>query len=471
MNIIAKKKDLLWSYLGIITSICSNLVILPFVLTYLDDDHIGLYYIFISISGVSQLLDFGFSPSLSRNIAYVWSGATELKSSGVTTIVSRETNFCLLYNLLLFCKRLYLTLGLICAVLLLTVGNLYYFHITNYSLFSMDSISWYIYLLAIVLNIIFGYYLVLLRGVGEIEGINKAMVYSRLIQFVTTVLLLYSGFGLLGVSIAYLLYGLSYRIFSNTFLKKILLPSLMIDKSLNQKYSFNDIFKTLWGNTWKEGLVTLSEFMTNQFITVVASLYFTLYETGVLSFAMQVGTAIAIVSSTCFSTYQPEIQSLYVKKDKVRIKYLMCSGITSYFFVFISLSLLYLLIGNEIIHFIKSSYQISIPFLLIVLFYQFILKYRNCFTSYISSTNRLIYAKSFVVSSCLGIFFANVVLYFFNIGVYGLVCSLLLSQLCYNAWKWPSMVYNELDMTLYGVLLFGFDNFNQKIVNFVRKWR
>ena len=73
------KKDALWSYLGVIFRFGANLIVLPLVLKFLTDEELGLWYVFGSIGALVDLLNFGFAPSIARNISYVWCGATNLK--------------------------------------------------------------------------------------------------------------------------------------------------------------------------------------------------------------------------------------------------------------------------------------------------------------------------------------------------------------------------------------------------------
>ena len=56
-----KSKDIIWSYIGTILSIFSNIIMLPFILHFLSGDEYGLWSIFQSIGGITVLFDFGFS--------------------------------------------------------------------------------------------------------------------------------------------------------------------------------------------------------------------------------------------------------------------------------------------------------------------------------------------------------------------------------------------------------------------------
>ena len=63
MGIKAKKKDIVWNYIGIFFSMGANFLILPFMLWFLDADSIGLWYVYLSIGGIAALFDFGFNPT------------------------------------------------------------------------------------------------------------------------------------------------------------------------------------------------------------------------------------------------------------------------------------------------------------------------------------------------------------------------------------------------------------------------
>ena len=79
----AKREDFLWSYAAYLLSIGSNILILPFILYFLSPNEVGLWFTFLSIAMLANLVDFGFSPSILRNTSYIWSGAKELKKERI----------------------------------------------------------------------------------------------------------------------------------------------------------------------------------------------------------------------------------------------------------------------------------------------------------------------------------------------------------------------------------------------------
>lgn len=459
MNISVNRKEIIWGYLGTITSMLANLIIIPFVLFALNNDQIGLYYVFVAISSISQLFDFGFSPSVARSVAYVWTGAKELKICGASEEVGEKPNYGLLLHIIKVCKNFYAVMGASALILLSTVGTYYIHYISRGIDGNNHYIAWYIYVVAIVLNILFGYYTVMLRGVGHIIGANKAMVFSRFIQFILSIFFLLEGLGLIGISLAYLIYGLTYRALAGKYFYtyKDMTNQLKQNRKQAEEYNILGTIKILWPNTWREGLITFSEYMLNQATTVISSLFLTLYETGIFSFSMQMVTAIATISMSLFTTYQPMMQSAYVSKNKTVLKKCMSLGWFSFIVIYVVGIICLLTFGIPIISIIKPSFEVNYNVLLLAGLYQFVLKYRNCCTSYISATNRLIYTNGFVTSVVICLLVSCVFEFYFKLGMYGLLYAQLLSQIVYNAWKWPILVHRELNLNVRQVVQIGYE--------------
>ena len=111
MHIKLSGKDYIWSYIGIIVSIGSSAILLPFILYFLSDNMYGLWSIFQSLSSITTLFDFGFSTTFARNINYCWCGAAELKKTGAVFADSDEPNFPLMKRAMTACRYVFLLLS------------------------------------------------------------------------------------------------------------------------------------------------------------------------------------------------------------------------------------------------------------------------------------------------------------------------------------------------------------------------
>ena len=94
------KKDVIWSYLGYFFNLCTNIFLMPFLLRMVEGNVLGLWYTFLSVGMFVNLLDFGFSPTLVRNVTYAWCGAKEIKEEGTSELQGNEPNYVLFFKVL-----------------------------------------------------------------------------------------------------------------------------------------------------------------------------------------------------------------------------------------------------------------------------------------------------------------------------------------------------------------------------------
>lgn len=457
MTVNVNKKDAVWSYIATFLSVSASLILIPFILLYMNDNDTAIYYIFSSLSAIAVLFDFGFSPVMARSMTYAWSGAKSLKEQGVEKTESIEPNYRLMMLIIKSCQFIYLILAIGALVLCLSVGTAYICHVTKQEFYVSYVVSWIIYSVAIFLNILYSYYSVFLRGIGAISKVNIATVVSKVIQMFICILLLFFGCGLIGVAVAYILYGIIFRLLAKKWfyeygMIRVKLQEVADDVSKKEIY---ESFRTIWPNTWRDGVVTLSNYLLNQATTIIASLFLSLQETGIYSISVQLTSVIATIAATLYTTYQPMLQSAYVNRDNRRQKKCMSIIVVSYVLIFGIGIIGVIAVGIPILKILKPTYVINISVLLCIAAYQFILKLRNCYTSFISTTNRITYWKSFLCSALVCVTMSCVLSGKFKMGVWGLVYAQLFSQLIYNVWYWPYVVHKELKMSFYETLQIG----------------
>ncbi len=460
MKIKLSKKDVIWSYLGTIMSLSANVLLIPALVYFLDGDRLGLWYIFASIGGIAVLFDFGFNVTFSRNITYCWSGAGKLEKENVNfTEEGTSVDYRLMKIVLDTCKSIYLMISGAALIGMLTIGTVYIKYVSRNLDGNLHIIAWIIYAFAVFMNLYFGYYASFLRGVGAVGDVNINTIAARLVQIISTVVLLALGLDLIGACIAYLLYGTVFRILGKRKfyayqgigenLKKIKEP---IDKSERKK-----LFGVVWHNAWREGLVALANYGSNQATTLICSLYLSLTETGIYSLGVQLATEISTVAATLYGAYQPQLQSAYVTHNTKEVKKLMSVIVLSYIALFIAGTLAVVFVGLPILKFIKPETVVPVSVLLGLCLYQFILKFRNCYTSYFSSTNRLIYYKAFIVSALVCIVLSFLFLGRFNMGMTGLILAQIISQVIYNAWYWTMKAHKEMNLSIPEMFKLAFD--------------
>ncbi|WP_305814155.1 hypothetical protein [Photobacterium leiognathi] len=198
------KNDVIWGYLSQILNMASSLLLLPFILYFLDQENVGVWYVFITIIGLIQLLEFGFTNNLSLYLLF-YAGAEHISDKNLPSYnKAGVVNIRLLSDIIAASRKIYLFVSIISLTIISSAG-VFYLSTLNYSgSHSYLYISWLIYGFATVIIFYFGYYNALLKGRGDQTQLNKVIVFSKLTNVVCTIPLLYFGFGILSISIGML---------------------------------------------------------------------------------------------------------------------------------------------------------------------------------------------------------------------------------------------------------------------------
>lgn len=473
MSVKLTNKDYAWSYAGVVMSMCSQALLLPFVLYFLNSEMYGLWSVFQSVAAVTTLFDFGFSTTFARNINYCWCGAKELKKSGVIFSEKDEPNFRLMKQTMEVCRFVFLLISMIALLIMATIGTAYIHYISRDISGNEPMIAWVFYLMAIFLNLYYGYYSSFLRGVGAISEVNRSTVVARCAQIVLTIAFLICGFGVIGTGLAYMVYGLLFRIYS----RRCFLKFHEIGKNLERIHNhmsrnhFKKLFEIVWYNAGREGVVTLSNYLANQACTIICSLFMSLSVTGVYSLAVQLATAISNISGALYTANQPVLQAAYISGDKKKTKSIMSLIVYSYVLIFIVGMVAVLTVGIPLLTIIKPESKVPMSLMCAIGLYQFVLKFRNCYTSYFSCTNRIPYMKAFIISSISCVILALAFMGWFHLGVWGLVAAQLISQCVYNVWNWTIKAHREMELGFTEMFRLGSKEFNNIFAGVIKKGR
>ena len=127
MKIQITKKDIIWSYASHILQTGSGVFLLPIILNKLSPEELAIWYVFLAITALVTLLDFGLLPTIMRNISYIFSGARELSKEGVVIQKAEmDIDYGLLKSMIKTTKRLYMIIAFIVALIM----SVSYTHLT-----------------------------------------------------------------------------------------------------------------------------------------------------------------------------------------------------------------------------------------------------------------------------------------------------------------------------------------------------
>ena len=457
MQIKTSKPDIIWNYIGTIFQMGINYLLLPFLLYYFDEDTLGLWYIYMNLATFAALFEFGFSPAIARNMAYCWSGAQTLEkfSYSKESTVNREINHKLFGTVLTTCRVIYLMISLISLFLCTVVGTIYVNRVAGQLMYNrLNRFSWMIIILAIFSNIYFGYYLSVLNGVGHVAERNKAQVLASISRIILTGILLFLGSGLLGACVAYLAYGIVLRYSCRLFFRRVV-KEKNIEYYKANKNEIAHCLKTIWPNSWRDGIVSFADYLCTQAGTIVMSLFFPLSQIAAYSLSTQLVVAIGKISRSFQVAKIPSLQSAYINKDKELSKRINSQCVTVFKLIyFVGVCGLFL-IAIPFVHFFRPQMELNRQLIAFICISQYIIVQKNIYGSYLSTTNRVEYWKSFIISGVLTIVLSIILISKSSIGLYGVPLASIISESIYNGWYWRKKVKMELSIGRLEELVIG----------------
>ena len=442
-----RAKDFFWSYIASFLNMGINVLILPFVLAFLDDASLGIWYVFASINTLVMLLDFGFTPTIARNIAYAWSGAGMLAATGVQADeIEDEPKAKVFYNVVATCKAIYLLLSIIAILLLFVAGSGYVLAVSPDDMKAGFLAAWLVYAAGVLCNLYFSYASACLRGVGAIAENAKAQTYAKIVQLAFTAILLAGGAGIMGTSVAYLASCLVMRVSMTWYFNRFDGVRELLEGA-KRKFELAPIVamaKTIWHNAWRDGLVSFSMFCSLQANTLICSYVLGLSSTGSYGLVIQIATAVTSVASVSYSTIQPKLQELALRGDKEASLGLFAGSVSMFFAIDVVASVAFLLVGPALISLFGKTLDMSATMMAVILIYMCLYKANTLFISCISNYNEVPYALAYAVTGVASVVASAAMAQFTSAWLWSLIIPPLVVLCCYNLWKWPTVALEKL---------------------------
>lgn len=457
MTFATRTSDVVWNYIGTFFSMASNFLLIPLLLLFLSTEQIGLWYVFTAISGFSQLLEFGFTSTLSRNILYCLNGARRLTKRGFDPFsVEPGIDWHLTRVVLKTSKAIYAAVGLIALAVASTLGSAYIFSVTDGFAIPGSLLSWLVFLVSIFSNLYFLYCLTFLRGIGDVAGENKAKTIARVSQLVVTALLLVAGLGLIAAAIGFFINSILMRLAATWLFSRNMLirDGLTSDSSPVGRDEMRDVFGTVSFVAWRDGVVSLAWYGATQAMSLLCSAFLGLAETATYSVLLQFTNAMYNISSVNIRSSFPAFQAAYVAGDQQVQQDVLSRGISAYVMLYATVTLV-VTAFLPVLGLFKSDFMCDRWLFVGLSVYYFLLSQHSLFCMIIVSMNEIPYFKAYIVTTAFGIALSTLLCGIMGFGSWGLVLGQAIPQLAYNNWRWPKYVLDREELSYRGIMING----------------
>ncbi len=447
------RRDVFWNYLATLLQIGSGVLLFPIILRMLSSELIGIWAIFITIGSLTNLLDFGFSPSFTRNVTYIISGVNRLISKGIDQSDKQEKiNYELLSGTIRAMQWFYRRMSLFALILLLFAGTLFMQHILENKYTGADSnsiyIAWFLFCMVNAYNVYTLYYDSLLMGCGFVMKSKQLIIISQIVYLGLATVLIFSNFGLLSIVIAQAVSLLirrilSYHFFYNNGLKKELASV--------SNTNYREVIKAITPNSIKLGITGLGAFLVLQSSVLIGSAYLELSELASYGITIQIINVIASLSLVYFNSYIPTIAQLRVNEDLLAIRKIYWKSVLALLSTYVAGALVLIVAGQRLLDVLGSqTSMLSAGMILLIMIISLFEKNHAMAGSILLLKNEVPFFKAAIISGICTVVLLFLFTGSFKMEIWGMILAPGIVQLVYQNWKWPLVLYKELNNTKHG---------------------
>lgn len=457
MKIETGKRDYLWSYFAYILKFGANLFVFPLVLRILSSEDYGIWITFSSLGVVVNLFDFGFSSTLLRNMTYVWGGAQDLQEEGYKpTSKSALRNDKLFVLTFRTCQKIYLVIAGISFAVSCSAGTMYILYIVRNIYNPQYIIAWFIYCLSISLNLYYAYWSVSLRSVGAIQESQKATVIGYIVQLVISYMGLLLGCGIVSLSLANCICGVTIRLISRLYLMNYQKIGTILKNNNNAITieEYRDFFLIVWHNAKKAGVSSIATVIMTQCTTLICSAFLSVSITGEYGLCLQILNALSGVAQIYYQTTIPKLTHSRQLNDLTECQRQFSLSVTVAWFIYLFGFLFVVLLGDPLMSIIKSQTSLNIYMFIVMFIISFGEMNYSMHASYISLENKLPFVSS-VVKTAGFVVLLSLFSAFVHPNIWTILGVRCIVECVYIFWKWPLVAQKQLNLKIRNIICLG----------------
>ena len=441
------KKDFVWTMLATFFKIGAGVLLFPIILKMLPAETVGVWTIFVTITQLTFIFDFGFNTSFARNVSYVFSGVSSLKRDGYEHVESSSVDridYALLGGTIRAMRYFYSRMAVVLFVLFAVLGTFYVYTLMQDYSGNVGEvyIAWGILVLINSYNLYTLYYEALLNGRGEIKRVHQIILVGNVVYILLAIVLILLGGGLVAIVASQAVSVLLVRFLSK---KAFYTSSIIEGLSVADDSDYKGILYAITPNAIKVGLTSLGGFIINKSSLFIGSLFVSLETMGSYGITLQLLVVIGMMAGIVTRVYMPKVFQWRVEErlDLIKQKFYLSSVVM--FLVFALSGIVIVLYGDWMLSVLKSNTTLLPTSLLILIFVQHYLEYNHSNAAqYLLSRNEVPFFKASLISAGCVLLLLGVFVVWLDMGMLGMILAPMIVQGVYQNWKWPLEVVREL---------------------------
>lgn len=248
-----------WALSSKFWQMISGLITTLLVAAFFSREEQGYYYTFLSLISLQVFVEFGLGIVVSSYASHEWA---HLKLGSRGHIFGNQNSLSKLISIGEFAKRYYLKISIVCFLLLLIGGSLFFLMKSSHNI-ELWFMPWCFLSLLTAVSLYLVPFWSILEGCNQVENVYIFRFVQALIAGLVAWVAIYFGLGLWAISLSgfvgiLLIFFLMYRRYKNFF------STILYSKPFKAKVNWkNDIFPMQWriGVSWISGYLTFSLFV------------------------------------------------------------------------------------------------------------------------------------------------------------------------------------------------------------------
>ena len=448
-----KNSPVAWSWLFNGLRLAFGLLLLPLVLTKLNETELGMYYVLLSLVAVVPLVDFGFGPTIGRFVSYAMGGAKVIQAQGVARPGnSNAPNYALLWELLFTTRALYRRLALALFLILGAWGTyVVELRIEETPSLFITRLAWAITLVGAVFDIYSNWYGVYLRSMNQVLSATRMGVISYVLRLLVSCGLLLGGGGLLSLPVGSLMGSIVLRTWTR---RKCL--RLLASHPAPAHAEVGRYLKILWPNSWRLGVQFVSGYLTVNANTAICLHVLGLAANAEYGLSAQLMGIAMGMAAVWTSVRWPLVGIYQARHDYAGLRRILWSRIWLQNLTYVLLALGLLLTATELLErFAPGKSVLPREWFALLLLNALLEMNFNIWGTLISTTNRLPYLWPTVATNVASLLLSLSLIHLTDLGLGALVLGPLISGSVFNYWYWPFYAARGLRTSLLRFLFQG----------------
>jgi hypothetical protein len=417
--------------------LASGLLLLPLLVKKLPTNDLGMYYIFLSLAAIANLVDFGFANTIGRAIAYALGGARELKMQGVAPAeqsAAAQPNYPLVWHLLHVTRVLFRYLTILACLLVGSIGTyVVWMHAAKTASPTVTWLAWTATLVAAVWEIYAGWWSYVLGAMNQVVLGNRLAVLAYATRLLLASVLLLAGAGLVSVPLASFVSTLLQRALTRRACMRLLDQTPRPETPVNVR----GLLATIWPNTWRQGMAVLGRYLSDSMNPLICLGLFGLAANAQYGLSVQIIALCQGIAAAWWNVKMPLVLQFRARHDLAAIRQTVAPRIWLQAITFVLLAGVAVLFGQHILQWMGSNKLLLPPGWMALLALNAFLDVHFMFwTALIGTENRAPYVWPAVITNICSLLTVILLARFTSLGLGSLILGPLLTGCAFNYWYW-----------------------------------